>query len=216
MVNSYWKDEKSIRARKPVVDYVEAQRRGRTDWYTRATKSASPSSSAPVDLIMKGHDWLIAKFAIVSGGLPDGGQNHCSRLGEATQGNTYSVIQSEFIVDMKAQRLTEQDLSGNVNGKLFRCDAQRQGLSCWAGSSGRIDISRAKILANEGVSALALQWFGGEGQVPGNSARYPSKPSLPRMTISLSRDADTLSMLGRPRAQRPPGLPQSMIQGSTW
>ena len=68
---------------------------------------------------------------------------------------------------MKAQRLTEQDLSGNVNGKLFRCDATTTGVVVLGGSSGRIDISRAKILANEGVSALALQWFGGEGQVPG-------------------------------------------------
>ncbi|MBY5696437.1 antibiotic biosynthesis monooxygenase family protein [Rhizobium leguminosarum] len=32
---SYWKDEDSIRAWKSVVDHVEAQNRGRSDWYTR-------------------------------------------------------------------------------------------------------------------------------------------------------------------------------------
>lgn len=32
---SYWKDEESIRAWKSVVDHVEAQRRGQSDWYTR-------------------------------------------------------------------------------------------------------------------------------------------------------------------------------------
>jgi heme-degrading monooxygenase HmoA len=32
---SYWKDEDSIRAWKSVVDHVEAQRRGQSDWYAR-------------------------------------------------------------------------------------------------------------------------------------------------------------------------------------
>ncbi|MGO8645557.1 antibiotic biosynthesis monooxygenase [Rhizobium ruizarguesonis] len=32
---SYWKDEDSIRAWKSVVDHVQAQNRGRSDWYTR-------------------------------------------------------------------------------------------------------------------------------------------------------------------------------------
>ena len=36
-----------------------------------------------------------------------------------------------------------------------------------SGSSGRIDVTRARLFAKEGASALALQWFGGEGQVPG-------------------------------------------------
>ena len=35
IINSYWRDEESIRAWKAVVDHVEAQRRGRTDWYRR-------------------------------------------------------------------------------------------------------------------------------------------------------------------------------------
>ncbi|QRM42342.1 antibiotic biosynthesis monooxygenase [Rhizobium sp. BG4] len=35
IINSYWKDEASILAWKAVVDHVEAQRRGRSDWYSR-------------------------------------------------------------------------------------------------------------------------------------------------------------------------------------
>ncbi|MBB2708284.1 UNVERIFIED_ORG: heme-degrading monooxygenase HmoA [Rhizobium esperanzae] len=35
IINSYWRDEDSIRAWKAVVDHVEAQRRGRADWYRR-------------------------------------------------------------------------------------------------------------------------------------------------------------------------------------
>jgi dienelactone hydrolase len=36
-----------------------------------------------------------------------------------------------------------------------------------AGSSGRVDIERARLLARHGALALALQWFGGPGQCPG-------------------------------------------------
>ena len=32
---SYWKDEDSIRAWKSGVDHIEAQNRGRSDWYSR-------------------------------------------------------------------------------------------------------------------------------------------------------------------------------------
>lgn len=35
------------------------------------------------------------------------------------------------------------------------------------GSSGRVDVDRARLFTGEGATALALQWFGGEGQVPG-------------------------------------------------
>lgn len=35
IINSYWMDEKSIRAWKTVVDHFGAQWRGWTDWYTR-------------------------------------------------------------------------------------------------------------------------------------------------------------------------------------
>ena len=33
-----------------------------------------------------------------------------------------------------------------------------------AGSSGRVDVGRAEMLAPRGVTALALRWFGGVGQ----------------------------------------------------
>jgi dienelactone hydrolase len=35
------------------------------------------------------------------------------------------------------------------------------------GSSGRADLERARLFASHGALSLALQWFGGEGQVPG-------------------------------------------------
>ncbi|HLI00777.1 MAG TPA: acyl-CoA thioester hydrolase/BAAT C-terminal domain-containing protein [Acidimicrobiales bacterium] len=36
-----------------------------------------------------------------------------------------------------------------------------------AGSSGRVDEARARLLASRGVLAVAVRWFGGPGQPPG-------------------------------------------------
>ncbi len=36
-----------------------------------------------------------------------------------------------------------------------------------AGSSGRLDLARARLLAAHGALAVALRWFGGPGQPPG-------------------------------------------------
>jgi dienelactone hydrolase len=36
-----------------------------------------------------------------------------------------------------------------------------------AGSSGRIDAERCRILARAGMTALSIRWFGGPGQAPG-------------------------------------------------
>jgi dienelactone hydrolase len=38
------------------------------------------------------------------------------------------------------------------------------GVLVLAGSSGRVDVERANMLASQGVTALALRWFGGEAQ----------------------------------------------------
>ena len=35
------------------------------------------------------------------------------------------------------------------------------------GSSGRMDIDRARLLAEHGAHAMAVRWFGGDGQAPG-------------------------------------------------
>ncbi|MEU6891995.1 acyl-CoA thioester hydrolase/BAAT C-terminal domain-containing protein [Streptomyces sp. NPDC046557] len=41
------------------------------------------------------------------------------------------------------------------------------GVLVLAGSSGRIERERARILARQGFTALAIRWFGGPGQPPG-------------------------------------------------
>lgn len=68
---------------------------------------------------------------------------------------------------MEARAVTEESLSGAVAGTLFRCRRATTGVVVLGGSSGRVDVGRVRLFANEGSSALALQWFGGEGQAPG-------------------------------------------------
>lgn len=41
------------------------------------------------------------------------------------------------------------------------------GLLLLAGSSGRVDVDRAALLARHGATVLAIRWFGGPGQSPG-------------------------------------------------
>jgi hypothetical protein len=68
---------------------------------------------------------------------------------------------------MGERAVTEEILSGGVAGTLLRCADAKTGVVVLSGSSGRVDVARAGLFAGEGVSALALRWFGGEGQVPG-------------------------------------------------
>ena len=41
------------------------------------------------------------------------------------------------------------------------------GVLLLAGSSGRVDVDRAELLARHGATVLAIRWFGGPGQQPG-------------------------------------------------
>jgi dienelactone hydrolase len=65
--------------------------------------------------------------------------------------------------------VTEQSLVGPIQGTAVRPAGASSltGLLVLAGSSGRVDIERARLFARHGALALALQWFGGPGQCPG-------------------------------------------------
>ena len=41
------------------------------------------------------------------------------------------------------------------------------GVLVLAGSSGRIDVERCRVLARAGITALSIRWFGGDRQAPG-------------------------------------------------
>jgi uncharacterized protein len=64
--------------------------------------------------------------------------------------------------------LAEVTLSGELQGRLVRPESPNGwGIVVLAGSSGRTDVARARLFADAGFIALALRWFGGEGQAPG-------------------------------------------------
>jgi dienelactone hydrolase len=64
--------------------------------------------------------------------------------------------------------LVEATLSGELQGCLVKPETPNGwGVVVLAGSSGRTDVARARLFAAVGFVALALRWFGGEGQPPG-------------------------------------------------
>jgi hypothetical protein len=64
--------------------------------------------------------------------------------------------------------LRETPLTGRVQGTLVVSDTCADvGVVVVAGSSGRVDVDRARLFASHGAVALALRWFGGDGQPPG-------------------------------------------------
>jgi uncharacterized protein len=59
-------------------------------------------------------------------------------------------------------------LTGELQGTLLKPQFRNGlGVVVLAGSSGRVDVARANLFAMRGAVALAMRWFGGEGQVPG-------------------------------------------------
>ncbi|MFE9537233.1 acyl-CoA thioester hydrolase/BAAT C-terminal domain-containing protein [Streptomyces sp. NPDC006691] len=67
------------------------------------------------------------------------------------------------IVDIAEYRLTEP-----WEGLLVApARGSEVGVLVLAGSSGRVERERARLLARQGAVALAIRWFGGPGQTPG-------------------------------------------------
>lgn len=72
--------------------------------------------------------------------------------------------------------------------------AKGVGVLVLAGSSGRIDVDRARLLAQNGAVTLPLRWFGGPGQQPG-----PGEIPVETFTAALDRlgrEADRLAIVG--------------------
>jgi uncharacterized protein len=64
--------------------------------------------------------------------------------------------------------LREECLEGCLQGTAVRAGHSRAvGLLVLTGSSGRVDVERARLFAQRGALAVALRWFGGPGQPPG-------------------------------------------------
>lgn len=69
------------------------------------------------------------------------------------------------------------------------------GVLVLAGSSGRLDVERARLLARHGALALALRWFGGPGQPPG-ICEVPLETFTPAIGWLLQQGARRIGILG--------------------
>ena len=75
------------------------------------------------------------------------------------------------------------------------------GVVLLAGSSGRVDVSRAALLAGHGASVLAIRWFGGPGQQPG-PYDVPLETIVDALDL-LAPECDRLALAGRRSVPRP-------------
>ncbi|MFD6424699.1 acyl-CoA thioester hydrolase/BAAT C-terminal domain-containing protein [Streptomyces sp. NPDC060198] len=64
-----------------------------------------------------------------------------------------------------------------------------------AGSSGRVDRERARLLAGQGLTALAVRWFGGPGQSPG-ICEIPLETFTDAVGLLRSTGAPRIGILG--------------------
>ncbi|MEU1091411.1 acyl-CoA thioester hydrolase/BAAT C-terminal domain-containing protein [Streptomyces sp. NPDC005892] len=64
-----------------------------------------------------------------------------------------------------------------------------------AGSSGRVDRERARLLAGQGLTALAVRWFGGPGQSPG-ICEIPLETFTSAIGLLRSTGASRIGVLG--------------------
>jgi dienelactone hydrolase len=72
--------------------------------------------------------------------------------------------------------------------------ANGTGVLVLAGSSGRLEVERAELLASHGATALALRWFGGAGQPP-----VPREIPLETFTEAidlLAAECERVALLG--------------------
>lgn len=70
----------------------------------------------------------------------------------------------------------------------------RVGVLVLAGSSGRLDVERANLLAKAGFDALALRWFGGTNQQT-QPRRVPLETSTDALDL-LAQEHDRLVIMG--------------------
>ncbi|MFJ8927601.1 acyl-CoA thioester hydrolase/BAAT C-terminal domain-containing protein [Streptomyces sp. NPDC102364] len=69
------------------------------------------------------------------------------------------------------------------------------GVLVLAGSSGRIERERARILAQQGMTALSIRWFGGPGQAPG-ICEVPLETFTAAVGFLQANGAERIGVLG--------------------
>jgi hypothetical protein len=74
-------------------------------------------------------------------------------------------------------------------------DASRVGVLALLGSSGRMDVERARFFAQHGAHGMALRWFGGRGQ-PGGICEIPIEVFVRALDRLSEEPVDRLAVVG--------------------
>jgi hypothetical protein len=69
------------------------------------------------------------------------------------------------------------------------------GVLVLAGSSGRVERERVRILARQGMTALSIRWFGGPGQAPG-ICEIPLETFTTAIDLLQANGAERIGILG--------------------
>lgn len=85
--------------------------------------------------------------------------------------------------------------SDRLRGLLHHGDRGGTGVLVLAGSSGRIDEPRARLLSGLGATAFALGWFGGPGQTP-DIREVPLELFSEALDVLQSAGAGRLAIVG--------------------
>jgi dienelactone hydrolase len=93
-------------------------------------------------------------------------------------------------------RFSETALDEGLQGSLLTSE-RRSGLGVvvLGGSSGRVDVARAALFAERGAMAIALRWFGGEGQSPG-VCEIPLESFAPAIQRLIEGGCDRVALVG--------------------
>lgn len=91
----------------------------------------------------------------------------------------------------------ETGLTGaSLQGVLLEPDRRNGvGVVVLGGSSGRVDVARARLFATIGATAIALRWFGGDGQVPG-ICEVPLESFAPATDRLIAEGCDRIAYVG--------------------
>jgi acetyl esterase/lipase len=93
-------------------------------------------------------------------------------------------------------RPSEIELNGELQGSLLIPVRQnRVGVLVLTGSSGRVDVPRARLFAAQGCTAVALRWFGGAGQVPG-VCEIPLETFTAAITRLVQQGSERIVLVG--------------------
>ncbi|MEU0407726.1 acyl-CoA thioester hydrolase/BAAT C-terminal domain-containing protein [Streptomyces griseorubiginosus] len=97
---------------------------------------------------------------------------------------------------MRAVEVVERELTDPWEGIVAApARGSRVGVLVLAGSSGRVERERVRLLAGQGMTAVSIRWFGGPGQPPG-ICEVPLETFTAAVDLLRANGAERVGILG--------------------